>query len=742
MGLATRTRFDRSQLRPSNRHSAEWARVRADAETTLGLDEEWEDIPTAHLEARSYEEPTAGIASPPEVVPPSVAAVPIPPTRDLPEAPAVVANAPQAERAPSPTAHAAPRDITTGTLLCNRYVLGRLLGAGGSSLIFQAEDRHRVGASDFGNRIAIKVLRPEMRNNSHALTRLRREFRQMQRLSHPGIARVFELGCDEDVWFMTMELVEGQTINHWLKSETDRKAALRVIAACCEALHHAHEAGVVHGDLKPSNVLVLPSGGVKLVDFGSAADRDAAMSVIDKERSFAATPPYASPQVLAGEVAEPRDDVFSLACLAYTVLTHGAHPFERKSSADAFQANMKPAYARGMSSREFDTIVRALSWDREQRPATVQAFLHELLASDLRRQTPPSEPRPKAASAATAPDQRATAPRPNPAIDATPTQPVATNASSPAAAESAAARPSASERNVDANDVARLKAAVAAAAAPPEPADTPKSEPPPADPLARFKGYVAGPLAPPDAQEERDEATGANADVAPARAKKWRWPWQRTVSLGALLAVAIGIVAMQFDWETKPVPRAEARLPQASVMPVEPQPQTPAVEPETPSTDGSDPEKKSPEVAVAPKPATTLGKVSFTTRTLQVGANQTVAALSLQRLDSTRGRAKVRWTIEGGTAQRGIHYAIDEPQVVEFLDGQSVRTLFIPLRPDNDAASARHSKTFTVKLQQVAGGPTLGEIKQVYVTIVGDVMQDHSAPTFGGESASHAMNSL
>src|SRR5690606_29948642 len=142
---------------------------------------------------------------------------------------------------------------------------------------------------------------------------------------------------------------------------------------------------------------------------------------------YAATPPYASPQVLAGEAADPRDDVFSLACLAYAVLTHGAHPFGRKSSAEAQLAQMHPAYAAGISPREFEVLVRALAWDREQRPASVREFMHALLASDLRRE----------------PAARDNAPRES--------------------AVSAAAKPAS---DVKPEDVARLKAAVAAAEGP------------------------------------------------------------------------------------------------------------------------------------------------------------------------------------------------------------------------------------------------------------------------------------
>jgi len=157
----------------------------------------------------------------------------------------------------------------------------------------------------------------------------------------------------------------------------------------------------------------------------------------------------------------------------------------------------------------------------------------------------------------------------------------------------------------------------------------------------------------------------------------------------------------------------------------------PSVAAEAPSQPIVEPveEKKSPPVAMKPKATPARGEVSFTTRTLQIAPNQTVAALSVKRSSSTRGRARVAWTIEGGTARPGVHYEVETSQIIEFLDGQSVRSLFIPLKPDKDAEGMRRSKTFTVKLQQTNGGPALGEIKQVHVTIAGAVTDAELAAT-------------
>jgi serine/threonine protein kinase len=645
-----------------------------------------------------------------------------------------------------------PREITSGSLLDHRYLLGRLLGTGGSSLIFQAEDRRRIGAEDFGSKIAIKVLRPEMRHNSHALTRLKREFRQMQRLTHPGIAHVYELACDEDIWFMTMELIDGQTINQWLKTTTSRTAALKIINGCCEALAHAHEAGVVHGDLKPSNLLVLADNAVKLVDFGSAAERDATTGEVDKDRSFAATPPYASPQVLAGEIADPRDDVFSLACLAYAVLTHGEHPFERKSSAEAQQAGMKPAYSRALLPRQFGVIVRALSWERDQRHATVREFMHALLASDLRREFTRATP-PAAAEIASKPLPN-TPSRDAPTVGTTERKPVSVarvglpaDEITPAAPLAASGAKPGPEPRIKLEDIERLRAAVAAAEAHAEriePSERPAENSRVEDPLAKFRGYVAGPLAPPAEEGSIElgpaaEPTTAAPATAPKNPKRL-WPWQRSAWAVLLaLATAGAFMVSQMDVTPEPLSRAEARPVQTSPeISVESQAAAVATAPEVTAaavpttTDASDPKgeekKKPPVVAKSKQPlATVAGEISFATRTLHVGVGQTMAALSVKRSNPTRGRARVTWTIEGGTARPGVDYQSANTQVIEFLEGQSVRSLFIPLIPDKEAGEARQSKTFTVKLHSVNGGAKLGQIKQVYVTIVGDVADERVA---------------
>ncbi len=268
-----------------------------------------------------------------------------------------------------------------GAVLRSRFVLERIIGRGGCSIVFRARDLHRVGTDNAASGcVALKALQPGICDETGARARLSREFEQMQRLAHPGIARVFDLDCDGDIWFVTMELVEAPTVKEWLAGSPHLMEAMRVIESCAEALSHAHSRGVLHGDLKPSNVLVTANGDAKLIDFGSSASASASASASTSTNTSAtATPSYASPQVLAGMLAEARDDVFSLACLSYEILSDGERPFGNQSSLEAHRARLCPPLISGVPVEVFSALTHGMAGDRERRTATPEDFYRSLL---------------------------------------------------------------------------------------------------------------------------------------------------------------------------------------------------------------------------------------------------------------------------------------------------------------------------------------------------------------------------
>ena len=268
-----------------------------------------------------------------------------------------------------------------GRVLDERYVIEERLGQGGSALIMRARDLHRRDARQNGH-IAIKTLRPELRFRPQSIARLQREFRQTQLLAHPNVVRQFEIGCDNGNWFIAMELLDGKPLRQRLKAAPDGlpvPEALRIAAACGDALAHAHDKGVTHGDVKPDNVFVTDSRDVRVLDFGVAPDAPPARtdSTLPEPVVPAATKAYASPEVLAGLAPEPRDDVFSLACVVYEMLT-GRHPYGRLGADEAMKQGVAVERVPALTAQQWDALAAGLAWKREARPAHVRELLRSL----------------------------------------------------------------------------------------------------------------------------------------------------------------------------------------------------------------------------------------------------------------------------------------------------------------------------------------------------------------------------
>ena len=266
---------------------------------------------------------------------------------------------------------------TRGRILRSRYVLQEIIGGGGTSIVFRAQDLLR------GHAVAVKLLPEHGRSDPSRLRRLQYEFLKLQSLSHPGIVRVFEFDRDGDVWFISMELVAGLTVKSWLATPRSYPHALKLVASCCSALEYAHSVGVLHGDVKPTNVMVSPDGTARLIDFGSASTPGTESSA-GSQPMLPATPCFASPQILAGGCPEQRDDIYSLACLTYSVLSGGRHPFGGRPSFERGRAKCSPTYVRAIPPELFEVIERSLSADRERRAASAGEFLRAVLDADQR----------------------------------------------------------------------------------------------------------------------------------------------------------------------------------------------------------------------------------------------------------------------------------------------------------------------------------------------------------------------
>src|SRR5260370_19769659 len=254
-----------------------------------------------------------------------------------------------------------------------------------------ASDQYRLDRSGGDQRIAIKVLHTEVIKRPRLFAELRREFQHLQSLSHPNIVRVHEFDRDGDLAFFTMEYLSGALLSRVLSIADSgalyRPYALAIVRDAGAAIAHAHARGVVHGDLNPANIFITDDGEVRVLDFGASHQLHHGpwISEFDDQRPIAvATPTFASCQVLEGEVADARDDVYALACITYALLT-GKHPFNDDTALKARTSRTIPKRPTRLASKQWHALREGLRFDRERRPSDVRSWLERL---DLRAAAP------------------------------------------------------------------------------------------------------------------------------------------------------------------------------------------------------------------------------------------------------------------------------------------------------------------------------------------------------------------
>lgn len=279
-----------------------------------------------------------------------------------------------------PAEFGAPLDAMP-QVLKQRFVLEEALGTGGMGTVYRARDLRKVEAQDRHPFVAIKLLNADFKQHPEAFIALEREASKSQSLAHPNIVSIYDFDKDGDVPFMVMELLEGQELTEILRQFPDGlpdAMAWPIIRGLLAGLRHAHEAGVTHADFKPGNVFVLPDQNARILDFGIARavqlnvdDAVGEQTLFDPQRLAALTPAYASREMLNGDNAEPRDDLYSLGIVVYLILT-GHHPYGRLSAKDAAAEQLKPDRPRRLSLRQWRALAQCLRFNRGDRPASVE----------------------------------------------------------------------------------------------------------------------------------------------------------------------------------------------------------------------------------------------------------------------------------------------------------------------------------------------------------------------------------
>jgi serine/threonine-protein kinase len=232
--------------------------------------------------------------------------------------------------------------LKTGTKLGSYEILA-FLGAGGMGEVYQAHD------CKLGRNVAVKVLPAAFVHDADRLSRFQREARMLASLNHPNIAAIYGLEQSDEVQYLVMELVPGQTLAERLSTNPlSIEESLAISRQIAEALQAAHEKGVIHRDLKPANVKVTPEGRVKVLDFGLAkaftgdggphpSQAPTVTGMGTQEGAILGTPAYMSPEQVRGRPVDKRTDIWAFGCVLYELLT-GRKAFPGETLADTIAA--------------------------------------------------------------------------------------------------------------------------------------------------------------------------------------------------------------------------------------------------------------------------------------------------------------------------------------------------------------------------------------------------------------------
>ena len=277
------------------------------------------------------------------------------------------------------------------TLIGGRYELGETLGRGGMAEVRKGKDLR------LGRTVAVKRLRTDLASDATFQARFRREAQSSASLNHPAIVSTYDTGEEMATDgsgvaqpYIVMECVEGRTLRDILREGRKilPERALEITSGVLSALDYSHRAGIIHRDIKPGNVMLTPSGDVKVMDFGIARAISDASSTMTQTAAVVGTAQYLSPEQARGETVDSRSDVYSTGCLLYELLT-GRPPFVGDSPVAVAYQHVReqaspPSDLDDQLDAEIDAIVmKSLAKrveDRYQSAAAMKADIERYLA--------------------------------------------------------------------------------------------------------------------------------------------------------------------------------------------------------------------------------------------------------------------------------------------------------------------------------------------------------------------------
>ena len=280
-------------------------------------------------------------------------------------------------KTPPPAARAEAADALAGTTI-GRFAISKRLGAGGMGQVYGAED------TTLKRFVAIKRMAPQSNSSTADRKRLLKEAQRASALNHPNVGAIHDVIEHAGELWLVMEYVEGETLRQRLTRPIPADEFFAIAIQCCEGLQAAHEKGIIHGDIKPENIMLTPGNRVKILDFGVArrawnSNPDDATKTMETMTASGGTPAYMAPEVLLQRPDDGRSDLFSLGLVFYEMLG-GEQPFKTNSLATTIAriVHTEPPSLANVPGPLAAVISHALAKDPNLRYPTAAALLDDL----------------------------------------------------------------------------------------------------------------------------------------------------------------------------------------------------------------------------------------------------------------------------------------------------------------------------------------------------------------------------